>query len=152
MHRVMRDTLTLRPARPTDLPYCRALYYEAMRPTIERLFGWDQARQDTTFERQWRLDEVLILVEEGRDIGWMQAAEADGAVFLKQLYVDTAHQSLGIGTQILSGLIDRAHARNLPVTLGVVKGNPALKLYERLGFRLTGEDTHKVYLRCDPRA
>ena len=152
MHRVMRDTLTLRPARPTDLPYCRALYYEAMRPTIERLFGWDEARQNATFEPQREVEEVMFLVEDGRDIGWMQAAEAEGAVFLKRLYVDTAHQTLGIGTRVLSGLIDRAHVRGLPVTLGVVKGNPALRLYQRLGFRLTGEDVHKVHLRCDPAA
>ena len=148
----MRDSVTLRPARPTDLPYCRGLYYEAMRPTIERLFGWDEARQDSTFERQWAIEEVVILVEDGRDIGWIQAAEAEGAIFLKHLYVDTARQTLGIGTRVLSGLIDRAHVRGLPVTLGVVKGNPALRLYQRLGFRITGEDVHKVYLRCDPAA
>jgi ribosomal protein S18 acetylase RimI-like enzyme len=34
-----------------------------------------------------------------------------------------------------------------PVTLGVVKINPALSLYERLGFRVTHQDDRKFYMR-----
>ncbi len=147
----MSGIVTLRPAQAADLRYCREVYYEAMRPTFERLFGWNEAGQDTTFERQWAVEEVMILVEGTRDIGWMQTGEAEGAVFLKQLYIEPAHQTLGIGTQFLSGLIDQTQARGLPVTLGVVKGNPAIRLYERLGFRTTGEDDHKIYLRREPR-
>ena len=33
------------------------------------------------------------------------------------------------------------------VTLGVVKTNPARRLYERLGFRITHEDDRKFYMR-----
>jgi ribosomal protein S18 acetylase RimI-like enzyme len=36
-----------------------------------------------------------------------------------------------------------------PVTVGVVKFNPACALYQRLGFRIVGEDAHKFYLRRD---
>jgi ribosomal protein S18 acetylase RimI-like enzyme len=31
----------------------------------------------------------------------------------------------------------------------VVKFNPARALYQRLGFRIVGEDAHKLYLRRD---
>jgi ribosomal protein S18 acetylase RimI-like enzyme len=31
-----------------------------------------------------------------------------------------------------------------------MKVNPALALYERLGFRITHEDEYKVYMRADP--
>jgi hypothetical protein len=37
------------------------------------------------------------------------------------------------------------------LTLGVVKTNPALGLYERLGFRITHEDERKFYMRHDCR-
>jgi ribosomal protein S18 acetylase RimI-like enzyme len=36
------------------------------------------------------------------------------------------------------------------VTLGVVKTNPAKRLYERLGFRVTNEDERKLYMRREP--
>jgi len=36
------------------------------------------------------------------------------------------------------------------VTLGVVKTNPALRLYRRLGFQVTHEDDRKFYMRREP--
>ena len=40
-------------------------------------------------------------------------------------------------------LISDAANLNQAVTLGVVKINPALRLYQRLGFKITHEDVHK---------
>ena len=55
----------------------------------------------------------------------------------------------GIGTQLVKGLIEEAGRAGRAVTLGVMKTNPALRLYERLGFRPTHEDERKYYMRRD---
>jgi hypothetical protein len=34
--------------------------------------------------------------------------------------------------------------------MNVVKINPCVRLYERLGFRVIGEDNRKFYMRRDP--
>ena len=47
-------------------------------------------------------------------------------------------------------LIEEATHAQKAITLGVVKINPARRLYERLGFRVTHEDQHKVYMRREP--
>ena len=146
----MATPVTLRPARAGDLAFCRRLYYEAMRPTIQLLFGWDEARQDAVFAQQWLVDEVTIIRQDDRDIGWLQSGGADGAIFVKQLYLDEAFRNLEIGTNVLQGVMDQAQRGRLAVTLAVVKDNPARRLYERLGFRVTHEDLYKVYLRRDP--
>jgi ribosomal protein S18 acetylase RimI-like enzyme len=44
-------------------------------------------------------------------------------------------------------LIDEAARASRAVTLGVVKTNPALRLYRRLGFAITHEDERKLYMR-----
>jgi ribosomal protein S18 acetylase RimI-like enzyme len=44
-------------------------------------------------------------------------------------------------------LVEEAASAGRAVTLGVVKTNPALRLYERLGFRITHEDERKFYVR-----
>jgi ribosomal protein S18 acetylase RimI-like enzyme len=49
-------------------------------------------------------------------------------------------------------LIEEATRDGRAVTLGVVKSNPALRLYQRLGFRTTPEDDRKFYMRREPRA
>ena len=47
-------------------------------------------------------------------------------------------------------LIEEAASTEKAVALAVVKINPARRLYERLGFRVTHEDQHKLYMRRDP--
>jgi ribosomal protein S18 acetylase RimI-like enzyme len=46
-------------------------------------------------------------------------------------------------------VIEEAAKAGLAVTPGVVKTNPALRLYQRLGFRTTHEDERKFYMRRD---
>ena len=47
-------------------------------------------------------------------------------------------------------LIGEAARLNQAVCLAVVKINPALRLYERLGFQVTHEDDRKFYMKRDP--
>jgi GNAT superfamily N-acetyltransferase len=70
-----------------------------------------------------------------------------GVLFLGQLYLSRHMQRQGIGTRVLQMLIEEARRAGKPTTLGVVKINPARRLYERLGFQRTQEDRHKVYMR-----
>ena len=53
-------------------------------------------------------------------------------------------------SELLRRLLERGGQEHKSVTLAVVKINPAVRLYERHGFRQTHEDQYKVYLRADP--
>jgi ribosomal protein S18 acetylase RimI-like enzyme len=57
-------------------------------------------------------------------------------------------QGKGIGTHVIRMLIDLARTRSQAVTLAVMKINPAIGLYERLGFRITSEDEYKLFMRA----
>ena len=67
-----------------------------------------------------------------------------------QLFVTPAFRRKGYATAVLNRLIEEAADAGLSVTLGVVKTNPAVRLYERLGFRITHEDDRKFYMQRDP--
>jgi GNAT superfamily N-acetyltransferase len=139
----------LRPGQPQDFAFCKYLYFAEMENIITRL-GLDMARQRESFARQWQVAEVRIITVAGEDVGWLQIAEADGAIFLGQLYVAGHMQRGGIGTRVLLMLMDEARRTGKPITLGVVKINPARRLYERLGFQTTHEDELKFYMRYEP--
>jgi hypothetical protein len=47
-------------------------------------------------------------------------------------------------------LINEATDLNQSIRLGVVKANPALRLYGNLGFEITHEDDRKFYMKCRP--
>jgi GNAT superfamily N-acetyltransferase len=139
--------ISTRAARPDDLVFARRIYYETMRWIIERLFGWDEAREDAKFAEQFEADEVQIIMVDGRDAGWLQTQEDDSTITLGQLYVVPSLQRRGIGTEVLTRLLALAERERKAVTLAVVKMNPARHLYERHGFQPTHEDEYKVYMK-----
>jgi GNAT superfamily N-acetyltransferase len=114
---------------------------------IEAL-GLDLTRQHQGFAHDWQVTEVRILMIAGEDVGWMQAAPVEDTVFLKQLYLAARFHRRGIGSRVIQALIEEAGTK--PVTLAVVKINPARRLYERLGFHITHEDQYKFYMRREP--
>jgi ribosomal protein S18 acetylase RimI-like enzyme len=120
-----------------------------MRETIEKL-GLDEARHLANFANRWPVEHVRIVMMHGEIIGWLQTASTDDALFLAQLFVDGRFQRQGIGTRLMQILIEEAAREDKAVTLGVVKTNPARRLYERLGFSVTHEDEWKFYMRRNP--
>ena len=90
---------------------------------------------------------LVALARDGADVGWLQSRTESGTLFLAQLFVAPALQRQGIGTAVMNRIMAEAEDANQAVTLGVVKTNPALRLYRRLGFHTTHEDDRKFYMR-----
>jgi ribosomal protein S18 acetylase RimI-like enzyme len=141
--------ITLRPARSQDFDYCERLYFAEMKGIIQEL-NLDMATQVAGFRQQWELAEVRIITFDGGDIGWLQSTTRGDTLFLAQLFVEGSFQRRGVGTEVMNRLIGEATHIRRAVTLAVAKINPAVRLYERLGFRITHEDDRKFYMRRDP--
>ena len=141
--------IALRSAHSADFEYCERLYFAGMSAIIEQL-NLNKAAQAEGFSQQWVPAQVRIISFNDSDVGWLQSTTTDGAVFVAQLFVDGPFQRRGIGTEVMNRIIaDAAHAKQA-VCLAVVKINPAVRLYERLGFHVTHEDDRKFYMRRDP--
>lgn len=138
--------ITFRSAEPDDFAFCERLYFECMGEIIQKL-GLDQAKQVEIFSRQWDLAQVRMVQLEFEDIGWLQTRLQDGSIFLAQLYLGKNFQRRGFGTGIIHFLIEEAARDGRDLTLAVVKINPAVRLYARLGFHTTHEDEYKFYMR-----
>lgn len=140
----------LRPARPKDFDYCARLYFEGMDDIIKGL-NLNMHAQVAGFRQRWDVNRVRIITLDGTDIGWLQSFVKGDALYLGQLFIDGALRRQGIGTEVVKGLIEEAARAGHAVTLGVVRTNPAVRLYERLGFRTTHDDERKFYMRRDWR-
>ncbi len=143
--------VAFRPALPQDFDYCERLYFAEME-RINRELKLDRDVQVASFRRQWEVTQVRIITLDGADIGWLQSTTREGTYFLGQIFVEAARQRRGIGTAVMHRLIGEATSLHQAMTLGVVKTNPAKRLYERLGFRTTHEDDRKFYMRREPAA
>jgi ribosomal protein S18 acetylase RimI-like enzyme len=138
-----------RAASAEDFEYCKRLYFEGMEAIVEAL-RLDRTVLAVSFAQQWERSQVRIVVEGEKDVGWMQSfVREEDELFLAQLFVDGRFQRRGIGTEVMRVVIAEAEADSQAVGLDVVKINPALRFYERLGFRVIGEEERKFNMRRD---
>jgi GNAT superfamily N-acetyltransferase len=142
--------IALRPASAQDFEYCKRLYFAGMKKIIEELH-LNMAAQAVRFREEWALTQVrIIVIVDSSDAGWLQSTMHEDGLFVAQLFVDGPFQRKGIGTEVMHRLIGEAARVHQAVRLAVVKINPALRLYERLGFQTTHEDDRKFYMKRDP--
>ncbi|HTE42756.1 MAG TPA: GNAT family N-acetyltransferase [Steroidobacteraceae bacterium] len=95
----------------------------------------------------YRFDCAEILLQGEEPVGLLKVERGETEWKVIQIQLMPRLQGKGIGEQILRELIEQAGARSLPVTLSVLKANPAKRLYERLGFVVEGEDAHEYFMR-----
>jgi ribosomal protein S18 acetylase RimI-like enzyme len=137
----------LRPATERDYGFVERLYVETMRPLLQRLDAWDENEARVKFRGYYELDEVRIITVDGRDAGFLQVSERSDDITLAQIHIEAPYRAHGIGGRLIQDLLRDGRAKNKPVSLSVVKHNPAQALYERLGFRVVGEDATKLHMR-----
>jgi len=86
---------------------------------------------------------------DGTDIGWLQSFAENGACSSASCLWMACFERAQHWHRGREALIAEATRVGRAVTHGVVKIDPALQLYERLGFRTTHEDERKFYMRLD---
>jgi len=142
---------TLRPATPEDFEFMRRVGHEGLRPYIEPATGWDEAFHTARFRERFAPGRQQVIQAGGRDAGYLDLVEDNDGVTVEGIYLDAPFRNRGLGTAILRQALERAEAGNKPVRLRVLLRNPARRLYERLGFRVTATtETHFMMERPVP--
>ncbi|HEV8330861.1 MAG TPA: GNAT family N-acetyltransferase [Steroidobacteraceae bacterium] len=86
--------------------------------------------------------EYFMTERDGRSIGYcaVQAQAAQGSLFVSKLYLLRDARGAGTGRVCMEFIEQLARRRGLSLLwLTVNKGNPAVKAYERLGFRIAAD-------------
>jgi len=136
--------ITLRDVKPSDIDFLYGLHATTMKDYVSQTWGnWDDAWQSQHFREHFDPSICKMIVLKGIDIGVIAVSRQTSEIFLSNIQLLPAYQNQGIGGQLIEMLIGEAAWKDIPITLQVLKVNPARKLYERLGFSVTGEtETH----------
>ncbi|MBN2562122.1 MAG: GNAT family N-acetyltransferase [Phycisphaerae bacterium] len=126
----------LRPATDQDYDFLKRLHHAALRDVVERTWGWDEAFQDRFFAKHWDPADKQIISLDGRDVGMVSVEKHPDEWSLAGIMLLPDYQDRGIGTTVIKDILTAAAEAGLPVTLQVLRGNRAVRLYERLGFAL----------------
>ncbi len=106
-----------------------------LRQLLEMQFRAQRQGYRTQFPEA--IDEIIVV--NGRPAGRLLVSETAGEIRLVDLALLAARRGQGVGTAVLGSLSDRARRAGLPLRLSVRRGNPAERLYQRMGFVRTGE-------------
>jgi len=126
----------------------------SLKPYIEKIWGWNEEVQLDFHIKDFKPEGTKILRDEyGNDIGLLSTSEDDTTLHINNILLRNTAQGNGIGTAVLSDLIEQAKSGNKRIELQVFKVNErAKKLYERLGFRVVGQtELHYQMAITDPR-
>jgi ribosomal protein S18 acetylase RimI-like enzyme len=139
----MKSKVTLRPAVSADYDFLYDLHRQTLKRAIQETWGWDEAWQRAHFQQHFDLTGKNIIQQNGRDIGCLKVLDEGDHIFLSYIAITPEFQNRGIGTRLIREVLAKGGRSGKPVTLKVLKNNPARVLYERLGFVITkSTDTH----------
>jgi GNAT superfamily N-acetyltransferase len=138
----MNPAYTLRQATNRDFAFMRDTKLNGLQPYVEALWGWNRQQQEELFSARFDPDQSQIVSVGGVDAGFIVIENTD-PIFLAGIYLTAEARRHGIGSALLRDLMAKALRHGKTMTLRVLKGNPARRLYERLGWSRVGEtDAH----------
>jgi ribosomal protein S18 acetylase RimI-like enzyme len=129
----------LRPVQKEDFSFLYQLHVDTMKDYVAQTWGWDEAAQLGMFAEGFRPEVLQMIVVDDTDAGMLRVERGPQRLFLAAIEIATAWQRRGIGTAIVTDLLEEARTAGLPLELMVLKVNPARRLYDRLGFAVVDE-------------
>jgi ribosomal protein S18 acetylase RimI-like enzyme len=152
--------LALRPAGDHDYELFRRVYASTRAEELAPV-PWSAAEKHTFLAQQFAAQSAHyaehyadasfdVIVVDGEPAGRLIVARREGAILIVDISLLPECRSRGIGTRLLRRLIEEADAGGSRVTIHVERLNPALRLYERLGFSLAEDKGVYLFLERAP--
>jgi len=140
----------LRDATNDDIEFIFQLRTQTMKKDFDNTFGWNE-------DEQWKraADEIqnAKIVEINQiDVGVIKVIPKTKELHLHQMQILPEYQGQGIGSKLVSQVLDRAENEKISVTLLVLKGAAAKRIYDRLGFSVINEYENNYMMRWQPQS
>jgi GNAT superfamily N-acetyltransferase len=141
-----------RPANDADDGFLLNLYAQERAAEL-MLAGLDATKRPMFVQMQFRARQVsytanyptakqeIIFTGDGTPAGGILVERSADGMRLIDIAVINSKRGQGLGAEVIRELQQECHTRGWALRLQVLKGNPAERLYRRLGFEVAGEDS-----------
>lgn len=141
--------ISFRPIGDDDLPFLARLYASTRWQELAEVPWTDEQKhtflrfqfdaQHDHYRKHYPKASFEVVLADGEPAGRLYVDEWKEEIRLVDVALLPEHRGRGLGTRLLRSVMERAAAAAKPLTIHVEGFNPALRLYERLGFRRIGE-------------
>ncbi len=154
------STIALRPAVTADRDFLFRLYASTREEELA-LVLWPPGMKETFLRQQFdarardyelrpHAGEHVIVLRDGQPVGQLWVDRSHGELRVLDVALMPEHRGAGLGTSLLTELLNEARENRIPVRLHVLADNPARRLYERLGFSAVGPNGVYQEMECRP--
>jgi GNAT superfamily N-acetyltransferase len=148
------EHVSLRPETPEDREFLSDLYASTREEELRAVTSWNDAEKraflrmqfDAQFDhyrKHYSAAEFWVIERDGERVGRLYLHYKPDDLRIVDIALVAAVRGEGIGGRLLGGLLDTARAGGYSVSIHVERNNPAMRLYERLGF--VPIDEHGIY-------
>jgi ribosomal protein S18 acetylase RimI-like enzyme len=145
--------ITFRPITPEDTDFLYTVYANTRAEELA-VVEWTKVQKDAFLRAQfnaqhqayqgtYRGGDFLVILKNDRPIGRLYLARWEQEIRIIDIALLPEYRNAGIGSSILNDILAEGTRDGKRVSIHVEMFNPALQLYQRLGFRKLGE--HGVY-------
>jgi ribosomal protein S18 acetylase RimI-like enzyme len=138
--------VAFRPIAPEDLDFLLGVYRSTREDELAMVVDWTAEQKDAFIRQQFSAQhawyqehytgaEFLVILVDGNPAGRLYVHRREAEIRLVDISFLPEYRNSGLGTSLLRGLLAEGEAAGKPVTIHVEVYNPAMRLYERLGFR-----------------
>ena len=151
-HPLALDAVTLRPETAADEDFLYVVYASTRTEELA-VVPWTYEQKDAFLRQQYAAQYAhyhnsgyypnptfLIVEVGGHAAGRLYVHRSGGEILVVDIALLPAYRGAGIGSALLNDLLAEAGRTGAVVRLHVEPWNRAVRLYERLGFRHTGEE------------
>ncbi|GGX70503.1 hypothetical protein GCM10007385_44410 [Tateyamaria omphalii] len=128
-------------------PFLRDLFMQVQRqamgslplpePALLQMLEQQHNAQVQEYKRAFPLAVNMILLKDGQPVGRLYVDFSSDPVHMIDFAIVPSMQSKGIGSNVLQSLCEAAQNRSVRLSLKVLSGQRAEKLYARFGFEVT---------------
>jgi GNAT superfamily N-acetyltransferase len=137
----------LRDAKPSDADFIYRVVETTMRDYVVQIWGsFSEEYNRKNIADSLSAGIYFVIQLDGQDIGAIAIERHPDHIQLTQMYILPSHQNRGVGTSLVRELAREARESRRPLRLRVLSVNPARRLYEREGFRVTSVTPERVYM------
>jgi ribosomal protein S18 acetylase RimI-like enzyme len=108
--------------------------------------------QDAHYRQHYAGAVFLVIEVSGEAVGRLYVARWPREIRIMDIALLPAHRRRGVGGAVLAELLAEADATGKVVSIHVERHNPALALYERLGFKPAADRGVYLFLERTPAA
>ena len=154
---MIEKQISRRDAVSEDVEFLSRLYCDTRREEVGA-WGWPREQQELFLRMQFdarrrsyraafpdAIDHIVCL--ESAPVGRMLVGQEPAGLHLIDIAVLGEHRNQGIGAALIRELQGECEMQGLTLRLQVLRGNPAIRLYQRLGFVQSGADP--MYLQME---